>query len=365
MKKIFLLVVLLQITTLSLVFADSVTDRPDWLWNYNGDITGVGRVMATLVFDKSGNVSGVFCKYGVFVDLQISGKLSRGRHLVFSVHSKLGQEIAAFRGDFVESDPRGHYSADAKLEFEVLVGSYTELSGSEEKALYLQMSSGTFGNLEHRYRSAGAEDDSEINNSALAIWTAIKNDKPETVAQFVEYPLSISLPDETLNIRNRDTFVENYQKIVTNKLKSKIKVGLRPRDIVFTSDSRRAFISNEVGASIAVIDVASSKVVNTFTLPEGSLPMGLVLARDNQTLYIATGRGHNVLAMNVANGAIKGSVDAGRRPWGLAISPDGSKLYTANGPSNDVSVIDVATFKVVTKITVGSSPWGVLIGPKH
>ncbi len=151
----------------------------------------------------------------------------------------------------------------------------------------------------------------------------------------------------------------------TNKLKSKIKVGLRPRDIVFTSDSRRAFVSNEVGASIAVIDVASSKVVKTYTLPEGSLPMGLVLSPDNQTLYIATGRAHNVLAMNVADGAIKGSVDAGRRPWGLVMSPDGSKLYTANGPSNDVSVIDVATFKLLSKITVGTSPWGVRIGPKH
>ncbi len=151
----------------------------------------------------------------------------------------------------------------------------------------------------------------------------------------------------------------------TNKLKGKIKVGLRPRDIAFTSDSRKAFVSNEIGASIAVIDVASSKVLNTFTLPEGSLPMGLVLSRDNQTLYIATGRAHNVLAMNVADGVIKASVDAGRRPWGLTMSPDGSKLYTANGPSNDVSVIDVATFKVVTKITAGSSPWGVRIGPKH
>ncbi|MEI7949269.1 MAG: beta-propeller fold lactonase family protein [Gammaproteobacteria bacterium] len=151
----------------------------------------------------------------------------------------------------------------------------------------------------------------------------------------------------------------------TNTSRTKIKVGLRPRDIAFTSDSRKAFISNEIGASIAVIDVASNKVVNTFTLPEGSLPMGLVLSRDNQTLYIATGRAHNVVAMNVADGTIKASVDAGRRPWGLAISPDGSKLYSANGPSNDISVIDVATFKVISKITAGSSPWGVRTGPKH
>jgi hypothetical protein len=235
MKKIFLLVVLLKITTLSLVFAYSVADRPDWIWNYNGDVAGAGKVMATFVFEKDGDVSGVFCKYGEFVDLPISGKLSRGRHLDFSVQSKLGQEIATFQGDFVESDPRGHYSADAKLEFEVLVGSYSELPGSEKRPLYLQMSSGTFGKLDHRYRSAGAEDDSVINNSALAIWTAIKNDNPEAIAKFVEYPISISLPDETLKIRNQDTFVKNYQKIVTEKLKSKI-VESFPRNMFLRYD---------------------------------------------------------------------------------------------------------------------------------
>ena len=150
----------------------------------------------------------------------------------------------------------------------------------------------------------------------------------------------------------------------TGSMKSKIKVGLRPRDIAFSSDSKTAYISNEVGASIAVIDVASSAVMNTFALPEGSLPMGLVLSPDNQTLYVANGRAKTVVAMNVADGTIKASVEAGRRPWGMTMSPDGSKLYTANGPGNDVSVIDVATFKVVATVPVGSTPWGVWIGAK-
>jgi YVTN family beta-propeller protein len=148
-------------------------------------------------------------------------------------------------------------------------------------------------------------------------------------------------------------------------LKGKIKVGLRPRDITFSSDSRHAYVSNEIGASIAVIDVPTSKVLNTFALPEGSLPMGLVLSADSQTLYIANGRAHTVLAMNVLDGSIEATVEAGQRPWGLAISPDGTKLFTANGPSNDVSVIDVASFKVVTKVPVGSTPWGVAVGKKN
>ena len=59
----------------------------------------------------------------------------------------------------------------------------------------------------------------------------------------------------------------------TGMISGKIDVGLRPRDIAFSSDSTHAYVSNEVGASISVIDVAGRTVVQTFSLPEGSLPM--------------------------------------------------------------------------------------------
>lgn len=150
----------------------------------------------------------------------------------------------------------------------------------------------------------------------------------------------------------------------TGTLKGRIKVGLRPRDITFSSDSSRAYVSNEIGASIGVIDVAASEVLHTWPLPQGSLPMGVVLSADEQTLYVANGRAGTVTAMNTSDGTVTHSVEVGRRPWGLTLSPDGKKLYSANGPSNDVSVIDVETFTVVATIAVGSSPWGVWSGPR-
>ncbi len=150
----------------------------------------------------------------------------------------------------------------------------------------------------------------------------------------------------------------------TNTLKGSIKVGTRPRDIVFSSDSRRAYISNEIEGSISVIEVATGEVVDTLTLPEGSLPMGVVLSPDDNTLYVANGRFRMVNAIDLRRAELTHTVDAGRRPWGLAISPDGSKLFTANGPGNDVSVIDIASFTVVATVPVGSSPWGVWVGPK-
>ena len=140
--------------------------------------------------------------------------------------------------------------------------------------------------------------------------------------------------------------------------------GLRPRDIAFSRDGSRAYVSNEFAASISVIEVGAAVVVDTLTLPEGSLPMGLALAPDDNTLYVANGRGRTVVAINLLRGEISGSVEVGARPWGLTISPDDSKLFSANGPSDDVSVIDVSCFTGIDTVNVGETPWGVWVGPK-
>ena len=89
--------------------------------------------------------------------------------------------------------------------------------------------------------------------------------------------------------------------------------------------------------------------------------MGTALTRDGRRLYVSTGRGKKVLAIDTSTDKVTGAVEAGQRPWGIALSPDEKLLFSANGPSNDVSVIDVATMQVVRKIKAGERPWGVVV----
>jgi YVTN family beta-propeller protein len=121
-------------------------------------------------------------------------------------------------------------------------------------------------------------------------------------------------------------------------------------------------VTAENGSSISVVDTATHTVVQTIKLT-GQLvrPMGAVVSPDGQRLYVSTGRGGTVIAVDTATNMAVGSVAVGTRPWGIALSPDGARLYTANGPSNDVSVVDTATMSLITKIPVGQSPWGVAI----
>ena len=150
---------------------------------------------------------------------------------------------------------------------------------------------------------------------------------------------------------------------VSGAVQGSIEVGWRPRDVVFSADGARAYVSSEHGGTVAVVDVATSAVVQTITLPPGSLPMGLALSPDGKTLYVANGRARTVSIVDLVGAQLVANVRVGARPWGVGLTSDGRFLYTANGSSNDVSVIDTASLNVVATIRVGATPWGIAVGP--
>jgi YVTN family beta-propeller protein len=146
----------------------------------------------------------------------------------------------------------------------------------------------------------------------------------------------------------------------TAEVKKTIPVGRRPRTVAFLPDGSKAFVANENDASLTVIDAVRQEPIGTIQLEEGMKPMGQAMTKDGSILYVSTGRGRKVVAVDTASGKALHSIEVGVRPWGVALSPDGKLLFTANGPSNDVSVVDVATQKVIRKIKVGERPWGVI-----
>jgi YVTN family beta-propeller protein len=113
---------------------------------------------------------------------------------------------------------------------------------------------------------------------------------------------------------------------------------------------------------VAVIDTANLSVANQVRLPGEDLrPMDVKTSPDGARLYVTTGRGKQLVALDATSLSQVGSVEVGARPWGLGVSPDGSTLYTANGPSNDVSVIDARTMAVTATLPAGTGPWGVAV----
>jgi len=152
--------------------------------------------------------------------------------------------------------------------------------------------------------------------------------------------------------------------VATNKILAALEVGQRPRFTEFSDDGAFAFVSGENDGSITVIDARALKVLRTIKL-QGALtrPVGMVVSHDGKRLYTVTGRGRNLLDIDITTGKVLRTVEVGQRPWGVALSPSGDLLYTANGSSNDVSIVDTANFNVVAKLPVGDSPWGAIVVP--
>ena len=140
-----------------------------------------------------------------------------------------------------------------------------------------------------------------------------------------------------------------------------IKVGRRPRSIAFLPDGSRAFVTNENDASLTIVDARAHEALRDLPLGADLKPMGLAMRRDGSALYVSTGRGRRVLAVDPAELKVTASFEVGQRPWGIALSPDDRMLFTANGPSNDVSMVEAGTQKIVRKYKAGDRPWGVLI----
>jgi YVTN family beta-propeller protein len=149
---------------------------------------------------------------------------------------------------------------------------------------------------------------------------------------------------------------------------AQVPTGPRPRSVVFTRDGLVAFVPDEMGARVTVIDAAALKPLGDVPIhldspmPSGPRPMGAVLSPDGKTLYVSCGRGGSVAVVDVATRKQVRSIDGvGDRPWGIGVSADGSRLYTANGTSKDVSFVNVATGNVDRRVVVGGSPLGVAV----
>ena len=144
--------------------------------------------------------------------------------------------------------------------------------------------------------------------------------------------------------------------------------GPRPRSVVFARDGVTAFVTDEMGGKLTVLDTAAKQPIGDIPLHEnspthtGPRPMGAVLSPDGRFLYVSCGRGASVAVVDTeARKQVRSLDGVGDRPWGIAISRDGSRLYTANGPSLDLSIIDVATGNVDRRVHIGGLPWGVAL----
>ena len=161
-----------------------------------------------------------------------------------------------------------------------------------------------------------------------------------------------------------------------------IDVGKRPRGMKLDRAGKRLFVAvsglpkcpptvpdeecakrkRDLGADgIAIVDTNSHKVLRV--LAAGSDPEQFDLSVDETRLFVANEDVGRTSVVDIASGKLVESIPVGLEPEGVAVTPNGRWVLVTNESDNAVSVIDTRTLKVVRSVPVGKRPRDVAFAP--
>ncbi len=140
--------------------------------------------------------------------------------------------------------------------------------------------------------------------------------------------------------------------VVGAEIVARIDLGpnSRPHSVLFHPDGRHAVATMQDSDQIAVIDLTSLRVVQTY--PTGGREGHMVrLSPDGSRAYV-TSRGAqgtlSVIFLDADRPPVV--IDTGLGAEGISVSPDGREVWVANRQEETISVIDTESLKVVAEI---------------
>jgi len=147
-----------------------------------------------------------------------------------------------------------------------------------------------------------------------------------------------------------------------------IAVGGRARGIQVGGDGRvyvaRSGLKRQTASpldAILAIDPAARKVVARY--PAGTDPERFALSRDGRRFYIANEDAGTASVTDRASGRVVATLVVGMEPEGVTESPDGRWVYVTAETSNTVSVVDTRKLAVVATFLVGARPRAAAFSP--
>jgi YVTN family beta-propeller protein len=144
----------------------------------------------------------------------------------------------------------------------------------------------------------------------------------------------------------------------------------------------RAYVSNEDGETVTVLDTRDGSVVATIAV--GKRPRGLKLSRDGSVLYVAVSglpkcppsvpdaecaklkhdlQADGIAMIDTRTLKLRGLLKSGSDPEQFDVSRDGKRLFVSNEDSARATVLDTGTAAIVGTIPTGHEPEGVRVSP--
>lgn len=149
----------------------------------------------------------------------------------------------------------------------------------------------------------------------------------------------------------------------TNTVGATVTVGTDPFFVAITPDGTKAYVTNDL--SVSVIDTSNNTVIATITNSVDD-PVSIAFTADGAFAFVANAGNNTVLIIDTTTNVVINTVTVGASPYGVAVlslSSNLARVYVSDHGSDTVSVINPSTQTVVAVINVGQLPAGVAVLP--
>jgi YVTN family beta-propeller protein len=154
-----------------------------------------------------------------------------------------------------------------------------------------------------------------------------------------------------------------------------IEVGKRPRGLKLNKDGSRLYVAvsglpkcpptvpdeecaklkrDSAADGIAVVDTRALKLLKV--LKGGSDPEQFDLSADGKRMFVANEDIATTTVLDIESGTVIEKISVGREPEGVVVSPNGRWVLVTNESDNAVSVIETSNLKVLRSVRVGHRP---------
>jgi YVTN family beta-propeller protein len=155
--------------------------------------------------------------------------------------------------------------------------------------------------------------------------------------------------------------------VATMEIVGEVEVGGQPIDTRLSPDGTTFYVANQSlpGHHDGVTLVDGASMQKTGFIPTGKGAHGLYFSRDAKSLYVTNRLGGSVSVIDVATGQVtatwtvpRGSPDMG------GVSADGTQFWVSGRYNGEVYVIDTRSGELLARIPVGKGPHGLCIFPQ-
>ncbi len=148
-----------------------------------------------------------------------------------------------------------------------------------------------------------------------------------------------------------------------DRVVSTLQVGRGPRAVVVEPDTRRTFVLNSGSDTLTVIDVNTQRVVHTVDLAVRGRAQDMTISPNGQTLYVANTALNSISVLDTSSFGVVAEIAVGISPVAVAVDPRASRVLVANQGSNNVTVIDAFLNRVLATVQVEPGPVHISMDP--